>query len=70
MTVSASSALVEKGEYRHFMEKEIHEQPDSVQHTLSHYLDLVTGKAKVQSLEAGAFANSIATAQPNKPLEP
>jgi len=44
--VSASSALVEKGEYRHFMEKEIHEQPDSVQHTLSHYLDFVNGKAK------------------------
>ena len=44
--VSASSALVEKGEYRHFMEKEIHEQPDSVQHTLSHYLDFVNGKVK------------------------
>ena len=42
--VSASSALVEKGEYRHFMEKEIHEQPDSVQHTLSHYLDFVNGR--------------------------
>ncbi|WP_332655276.1 glutamine--fructose-6-phosphate transaminase (isomerizing) [Brevundimonas sp.] len=44
--VSASSALVEKGEYRHFMEKEIHEQPDSVQHTLSEYLDFVNAKAK------------------------
>lgn len=44
--VSASSALVEKGEYRHFMEKEIHEQPDSVQHTLSEYLDFVNGRAK------------------------
>lgn len=53
--VSASSAMVEKGAYRHFMEKEIHEQPDSVQHTLSHYLDLVSGKAKVQTLEAGAI---------------
>ncbi|ADK99799.1 glutamine--fructose-6-phosphate transaminase (isomerizing) [Brevundimonas subvibrioides] len=53
--VSASSAMVEKGAYRHFMEKEIHEQPDSVQHTLSHYLDLVTGRAKVQTLEAGAI---------------
>jgi glucosamine--fructose-6-phosphate aminotransferase (isomerizing) len=53
--VSASSAMVEKGAYRHFMEKEIHEQPDSVQHTLSHYLDLVTGKAKLQTLEAGAI---------------
>jgi len=52
--VSASSALVEKGEYRHFMEKEIHEQPDSVQHTLSAYLDLVTGKAKVQPVDFAA----------------
>ena len=44
--VAASTALVEKGAYRHFMEKEIHEQPDSVQHTLSEYLDLVSAKAK------------------------
>lgn len=49
--VSASSAMVEKGEYRHFMEKEIHEQPDSVQHTLSEYLDLVTGKVKPQGVD-------------------
>ena len=55
VVVSASSAMVEKGAYRHFMEKEIHEQPDSVQHTLSHYLDLVTGRARVQTLEAGAI---------------
>ncbi|WP_395944845.1 glutamine--fructose-6-phosphate transaminase (isomerizing) [Brevundimonas sp.] len=52
--VSASSAMVEKGEYRHFMEKEIHEQPDSVQHTLSEYLDLVTGKAKTQAIDLAA----------------
>jgi len=52
--VSASSALVEKGEYRHFMEKEIHEQPDSVQHTLSEYLDLVTGRAKTQGVDFAA----------------
>jgi glucosamine--fructose-6-phosphate aminotransferase (isomerizing) len=53
--VSASSALVEKGEYRHFMEKEIHEQPDSVQHTLSEYLDLVTGRAKTQDVDFAAI---------------
>ena len=53
--VSASSALVEKGEYRHFMEKEIHEQPDSVQHTLSEYLDLVTGTAKTQAIDFAAI---------------
>ena len=53
--VSASSALVEKGEYRHFMEKEIHEQPDSVQHTLSHYLDFVNGKAKANEVDFAAI---------------
>ena len=53
--VSASSAMVEKGEYRHFMEKEIHEQPDSVQHTLSEYLDLVTGKAKANPVDFAAI---------------
>ncbi len=44
--VSPSAALVEKGNYRHFMEKEIHEQPDSCQHTLSAYVDPVTNRAK------------------------
>ncbi|GLK49354.1 glutamine--fructose-6-phosphate aminotransferase [isomerizing] [Brevundimonas intermedia] len=53
--VSASSAMVEKGEYRHFMEKEIHEQPDSVQHTLSEYLDLVTGTAKTNAVDFAAI---------------
>ena len=40
--VSAASALVEKGNYRHFMEKEIHDQPDACQHTLSAYIDPIT----------------------------
>ena len=53
--VSASSALVEKGEYRHFMEKEIHEQPDSVQRTLSHYLDFVNGKARTDAADFTAI---------------
>jgi glutamine---fructose-6-phosphate transaminase (isomerizing) len=44
-TVAASAALMEKGNYRHFMEKEIHDQPDAVQHTLGAYLDPVTLKA-------------------------
>jgi glucosamine--fructose-6-phosphate aminotransferase (isomerizing) len=43
--IPASAALVEKGNYRHFMEKEIHEQPDSCQHTLSAYVDPVALKA-------------------------
>jgi glucosamine--fructose-6-phosphate aminotransferase (isomerizing) len=44
--LAASAALVEKGNYRHFMEKEIHEQPDACQHTLTAYLDPVAMRAK------------------------
>ena len=36
---SASAAVNEKGNYRHFMEKEIHEQPIVVAQTLGAYLD-------------------------------
>jgi glucosamine--fructose-6-phosphate aminotransferase (isomerizing) len=36
---SASAAVIEKGNYRHFMEKEIHEQPIVVAQTLGAYLD-------------------------------
>ena len=41
-----TSYLVDKGNYRHFMEKEIYEQPEVVSHTLAHYLDFTTGAAK------------------------
>jgi glucosamine--fructose-6-phosphate aminotransferase (isomerizing) len=41
MVKSAASAfLVDKGNHRHFMAKEIHEQPEVVGHTLAHYLDM------------------------------
>jgi glutamine---fructose-6-phosphate transaminase (isomerizing) len=36
----AGSLLIEKGNYRHFMAKEIHEQPEVVGHTLAHYVDM------------------------------
>jgi glutamine---fructose-6-phosphate transaminase (isomerizing) len=36
----ASAFLVDKANYRHFMAKEIHEQPEVVGHTLAHYLDM------------------------------
>lgn len=36
----ASSLLVDKGNYRHFMAKEIHEQPEVISHTLAHYIDM------------------------------
>ncbi len=37
---SASAFLVDKGNHKHFMAKEIHEQPEVVGHTLAHYLDM------------------------------
>ncbi|RCL03802.1 MAG: glucosamine--fructose-6-phosphate aminotransferase [Candidatus Tokpelaia sp. JSC161] len=38
--LSPSLVLVSKGNYRHFMHKEIYEQPESIAHTLSRYLDV------------------------------
>ncbi|HEY3637242.1 MAG TPA: glutamine--fructose-6-phosphate transaminase (isomerizing) [Rhizomicrobium sp.] len=40
--VSGAEGLIDKGGFRHFMAKEIHEQPEVIAHTLAHYLD-VTG---------------------------
>ena len=37
---NASAFLVDKGNHKHFMAKEIHEQPEVVGHTLAHYLDM------------------------------
>jgi len=36
----ASSLLVDKGNHRHFMAKEIHEQPEVISHTLANYIDM------------------------------
>ncbi len=42
----STSYMVDKGNRRHFMEKEIHEQPEVISHTLAHYLDFSTGEAR------------------------
>ncbi len=52
---SASAGLVDKGGYRHFMAKEIHEQPDVIGHTISHYIDpsaLAVGLRETGAVEA------------------
>ncbi|EXL09106.1 glutamine--fructose-6-phosphate transaminase (isomerizing) [Aquamicrobium defluvii] len=41
-----TSYLVDKGNHRHFMEKEIHEQPEVISHTLAHYLDFANGTTR------------------------
>ena len=44
MKSNAAAFLIDKGNYRHFMAKEIHEQPEVVGHTLAHYLDMTNGR--------------------------
>jgi len=44
---SASAFLVDKGNYRHFMAKEIHEQPEVVGHTLAHYVDMAAERVRL-----------------------
>ena len=46
----ASALLVDKGNHRHFMAKEIHEQPEVVGHTLAAYVDLATGRVDIPAL--------------------
>ncbi|MBP1850080.1 glutamine--fructose-6-phosphate transaminase (isomerizing) [Rhizobium halophytocola] len=38
----ATAYMVDKGNHRHFMEKEIYEQPEVISHALSHYVDLAS----------------------------
>jgi glucosamine--fructose-6-phosphate aminotransferase (isomerizing) len=42
----STSFMVDKGNHRHFMEKEIHEQPEVISHTLAHYLDFAGGASR------------------------
>jgi len=42
----AGGLLAEKGNYRHFMAKEIHEQPEVIGHTIAHYVDMGAQKLK------------------------
>jgi glucosamine--fructose-6-phosphate aminotransferase (isomerizing) len=47
LPLTPGSFLVDKGNYRHFMAKEIHEQPEVVGRTLAHYLDLAEGVVRL-----------------------
>src|SRR5436309_602987 len=44
---NASALLVDKGNHRHFMAKEIFEQPEVVGHTLAHYLDMASERVRL-----------------------
>ena len=46
----ASSLLVDKGNFRHFMAKEIHEQPEVISHTLGSFVDFADGRVHLPDL--------------------
>ena len=46
----ASSLLVDKGNHRHFMAKEIHEQPEVISHTLANYIDMAEATVTIPDL--------------------
>ncbi|MEL7529206.1 MAG: glutamine--fructose-6-phosphate transaminase (isomerizing), partial [Pseudomonadota bacterium] len=52
---SVTSSLMEKGNYKHFMAKEIHEQPEVLGHTLSRYFDYTSNTAKVAGADKLKF---------------
>jgi len=53
----ASPVLVEKGNHRHFMAKEIFEQPEVIGHTLAQYVDMVEQTVKLPESIPFDFAN-------------
>ncbi|GLK80603.1 glutamine--fructose-6-phosphate transaminase (isomerizing) [Methylopila turkensis] len=44
---SAAAIVVDKGNYRHFMAKEIAEQPEVVGHTLARFIDMSAGRIRL-----------------------
>jgi glutamine---fructose-6-phosphate transaminase (isomerizing) len=45
--IAGATILAQKGEHRHFMVKEIHEQPSVVGETLAQYIDVASGTVKM-----------------------
>jgi glutamine---fructose-6-phosphate transaminase (isomerizing) len=44
---SAAASLIDKANFRHFMAKEIHEQPEVVGHTLARYVDMASERVSL-----------------------
>lgn len=53
---NASSNIIEKGPYRHFMLKEIHEQPEAISRVIGRYIDRANQSLAVQQSLAFDFA--------------
>jgi glucosamine--fructose-6-phosphate aminotransferase (isomerizing) len=53
---SVAAGMVDKGNYRHFMAKEIYEQPEVVGHTISRYVDASGLKIDLPAADSALFA--------------
>ncbi|SEO45631.1 glucosamine--fructose-6-phosphate aminotransferase (isomerizing) [Methylobacterium sp. ap11] len=55
--IATQAFLVDKGNYRHFMAKEIYDQPEVVGRTFAHYVDLAAGRVALPEALPFDFAN-------------
>ncbi|MCG6114059.1 MAG: glutamine--fructose-6-phosphate transaminase (isomerizing) [Mesorhizobium sp.] len=53
LQVTGGTLVAEKGDYKHFMIKEIHEQPEVIGHTIAAYVDMAAGS--IRPMEALPF---------------
>jgi glucosamine--fructose-6-phosphate aminotransferase (isomerizing) len=53
--VPPSAGIVDKGNHRHFMAKEIYEQPEVVGHTFSRYIDAAGPEVRLNGEDAALF---------------
>jgi glutamine---fructose-6-phosphate transaminase (isomerizing) len=58
VTSAVNDALIERGEYDHFMLKEIHEQPESLARSILPYIDQSSESVVVDPRIADLFANA------------
>lgn len=45
-STASAYVIIDKGNHRHFMEKEIYEQPEAISHTLGHYIDFAEKRVR------------------------
>ena len=55
--IATQAYRIDKGNHRHFMGKEIHEQPEVVGRTLAHYVDLANGRVALPEELPFGFEN-------------
>lgn len=58
VTSAVNDALIERGEYDHFMLKEIHEQPESLARSILPYIDQKSQTIEVNQVAADIFAKA------------